>query len=65
MSYGDFCIHCEHCNLDRKNEKCEVRCTRFSRWVDTFYVCESYKEKYENKELSIMREIFRGGRNGT
>ena len=65
MSYGDFCLFCEHCNLDRENEKGEKRCTRFSMWVDAYNVCESYKEKDECKEILIMREFFGGGNNGT
>lgn len=40
-----ICMDCDHCDVSRQNEQGQVRCTRFSRYVnrddkgcDEFYV---------------------------
>lgn len=29
-----LCMDCDYCNTDRKNEQGQVRCTRFSQFVN-------------------------------
>lgn len=30
-----LCRDCDYCKTDRKNEQGQVRCTRFSQWVNS------------------------------
>ena len=51
----ELCMDCDYCKTDRKNEQGQVRCTRFSRFVNANN--ESCKEfQVEgNKEHGILR----------
>ena len=45
MNYG-CCLSCEHCDPDRKNNLGEVRCKRFSTFVEPSSWCDYHSDKY-------------------
>lgn len=49
-----LCCDCDFCKTDRHNEKGQVRCTRFSQWVDSNQrSCEGY---YNSRYLKLFEE---------
>lgn len=58
-----LCMDCDYCKTDRKNEQGEVRCRRYSMFVNPNQKsCEGfYNEKYYNlKHLKLFAEM-KGG----
>ena len=57
MNYT-ICSDCDYCRTDRKNEQGQVRCTRFSKFVNSNdKTCEAYCDK----ETPKAYELFKGG----
>jgi hypothetical protein len=51
----NFCICCHYCDTDRKNEKHQVRCTRYSRFVNPMDIsCDGFLAK----NSGILREFY-------
>lgn len=44
MSMG-YCLVCEHCDEKRKNDLEQVRCKRYSMYVDPYGRCDTFTNK--------------------
>ena len=54
--YYTICSDCDYCKTDRKNEKGQVRCTRFSKFVNSKdKTCEEYRSKGMQKIYDLMK----------
>lgn len=48
-----LCMDCDYCNTDRKNEQGQVRCTKFSQFVNANDMsCKDF-----HKEISTEKEF--------
>jgi hypothetical protein len=56
----DYCFNCEHCDTNRTNDKGEVRCKRFSTFVDIFHNCDCHSSK---KMQELAEELRKSGVN--
>ena len=51
----ELCMDCDYCKTDRKNEQGQVRCTRFSQFVNPHdKSCKEFQIN-KNKEHGILR----------
>ena len=45
------CGDCDYCKIDRMNEQGKIRCTRFSRFVNSYdMACQDFHRKVFNTE---------------
>lgn len=49
MQTAKECMYCEHCDLNRINDIDQVRCKRFSTYVNLFDSCDYFLSKYDVK----------------
>lgn len=49
----NMCLVCEHCDPNRTNDLKQVRCKRFSTFVDSLNCCEKFISK-EKMTLTDM-----------
>ena len=54
----DSCLSCKHCDASRKNDLGEVRCKRFSTFVDIFHNCDCHSSK---KIQELAEELRKSG----
>lgn len=55
-----YCYQCIHCDKSRQNEKSQVRCTRFSRFVErTDNKCDEFLSG--SVHVMKMREYLKEG----
>lgn len=55
-----YCYQCLHCDKSRQNEKSQVRCTRFSKFVgQTDNKCDEFLSS--STSVMKMREYLKGG----
>ena len=60
MSYGNECRFCPHADPKREKDG-EIRCKRYSQWVDPHSVCEERVSKISSHLLAELKEAMRGG----
>lgn len=56
----DSCLSCKHCDTSRKNDLGEVRCKRFSTFVNIFHNCDCHSSK---KMQDLAEELRKSGVN--
>lgn len=52
----DICLVCEHCDPNRTNDLDQVRCKRFSTFVDALNSCNKFTTK---KKITLTETINR------
>ena len=56
----ELCMDCDYCDTNRKNEQGQVRCTRFSQFVNPDDInCEDYYDKEIDKFYHIIKSLER------
>lgn len=56
----DNCLSCKHCDATRTNDLGEVRCKRFSTFVNIFHNCDCHSSK---KIQELAEELRKSGVN--
>lgn len=60
--YYTICSDCSYCKTDRKNEQGQVRCVRFSRFVNSNdKTCEEYHDKEMQTIFVNGYDLRKGG----
>lgn len=57
MNYN-LCIACDHCDPSRTNDRQQVRCTRFSMYVDGFNGCDDFQNKAQDEYFEKLRALL-------
>lgn len=61
----NFCVRCHYCDIDRKNEKNQVRCKRYSQYVNPMDIsCDGYLAKNPKTHLKLFSDAMRRKGNG-
>lgn len=45
MDKIEICLDCEYCDVNRTNDLEQVRCTRFSTYVEPLHGCDEFTKK--------------------
>lgn len=51
----DMCLVCEHCDPNRTNSLEQVRCKRFSTFVDTTYCCDKFTNESRRNLMGMIK----------
>lgn len=51
------CRFCKHCDVNRTNDIGQVRCTRFSTFVNLFDGCDYFITKESEKLFEAIKEL--------
>ena len=56
---NNMCVNCDYHDLNRRNLLGQIRCKRFSTYVDSFSDCDSYKNEEQEKLLNFLYKMMR------
>ena len=58
MSMGT-CLVCEHCDTNRTNDLKQVRCKRFSTYVDLHDRCDEFTNKEQREFFDSLKGVIK------
>lgn len=56
---NNMCVNCDYYDPDRRNLLGQSRCKRFSTYVGSFSICDSYKNEEQKKLLNLLYKMMR------
>ena len=59
----NMCLVCEHCDPNRTNDLGQVRCKKFSTYVDPLNWCDKFTNSETRASLDMINGVNRNDKN--